>query len=106
MFWLWIGTALAAPCPELGPAVQEGGDAFYDAEIEVAKEASASAHQAPGCQERVVAIDALLDLFRLDALVALAEGDQRGAVYATIRSVTVAPDADPPTELTRNLNRA
>ena len=99
MLLLWIGTALAAPCPELASVVDGGWDAFYDAEIDAAKEASATAHQALECLEQVAPIDALLDLYRLDALIALSEGDQRSAVYATIRAVTVSPDTSPPADL-------
>ncbi|TNE88751.1 MAG: hypothetical protein EP330_13605 [Deltaproteobacteria bacterium] len=43
--------------------------------------------------------DVLLRMYRLDALVAITESDRKGAVYATIRVVTIDPDAAPDPEL-------
>lgn len=51
------------------------------------------------CQEEAVAPDVLLALYRLDALVAITESDRQGAVYATIRVVTIDPEAAPDPEL-------
>ncbi|MBW2254741.1 MAG: hypothetical protein JRI25_09120 [Deltaproteobacteria bacterium] len=99
MLLLWMATALAAPCPDLTEVAEEAWAAFNDAELQEAKGHLKRAADSLTCQERVVVTEELLRLFRLDGLVSLAQEDRKGAVYATIRIVTIDPDAAPSKEL-------
>lgn len=84
------------PCPDLDAVAAEAWAAFRDAEVEQARDRTEAALAARACQARPVAHDVLLDLYRLDALLALSGGDQDGLVAATLRAVTAGPDEPPP----------
>jgi len=99
MLLLWLATALAAPCPDLTEVADEAWAAFNDAELQEAKADLKRATDSLTCQERVVTTEELLGLFRLDGLVSLAQEDRKGAMYATIRVVTIDPAAVPGEEL-------
>lgn len=99
MLVFWLTTALAAPCPDFPEVVDRAWTAFNDAELERAQARIAEASSSLACQERVVATEELLGLYRLDSLVSLAQMDREGAVYATIRQVTIDPEAAPGPEL-------
>ena len=89
--------AIAEPCPTLEPLVAEAWDAYLEAEFDVAKAATARAQGALGCQSRIVAPGALLELYWLEALVALSEGDTTASMKALQQSVAVdhRPEAHP-----------
>ncbi len=91
-------TALAnEDCPPTATEVQRARAAFDDAEVAQAATILEEALEGLACQEQVVAGIDLLELYRLDGLVALSRMDDKAAVYATIRAVTVDPSAVPPT---------
>lgn len=98
LLW-WLATALAAPCPDVAEEVDAAWAAFDDAELVLAEERVDGAVEHLTCQERLVTTEELLELFRLDGLIALAQEDRKGAVYATIRMVTIDPTAAPGAEL-------
>ncbi len=88
MLYVWLAAAaLAEPCPEVPAQVQLAWDAFNDAELEHAKEIISSTNESLACQSAIVPTEDLLALYRLDALVSLAQEDPKGAVYATLRAV-------------------
>lgn len=62
--------------------------AYEQADLDAAKATIASGYAALACQPSVVPTDALLELYRIDGLIALSLGDQRALVYATIRAVS------------------
>lgn len=99
MLLLWLTTAFAAPCPDVSAVVDEAWAAFNDAELAIAKEHLGRAFKSLTCQERLVTKEELLELYRLDGLVSVAQEDRKGAQYATIRIVTVDPAAFPGQEL-------
>ncbi|MEZ4318225.1 MAG: hypothetical protein R3F61_12015 [Myxococcota bacterium] len=88
--------ASAWACPPTADDVQRARAAFDDAEIEQAANILAGTVENLGCQTQVVDGGVLLELYRLDGLVALSRMDTKAAVYATIRAVTVDPNATPP----------
>lgn len=97
--WWTVSTALAAPCADVPAQVAVAWDAYEEAELERAKSLLAEAYAGLACQRAVVPPEALLALYRLDALVSLTQEDRKSSVYATIRAVTVDPEhADPPPE--------
>lgn len=101
MLWLgWLAAnAVAAPCADLPTLTEQGWAAFYDAELERSREIVVEANSALGCQPDVVARESLLALYRLDALVSVSQEDRKSAMYATIRMVTLDPEAAPDDEL-------
>lgn len=100
MLVLWfVGPALAAePCPDVAGLIDQAWSAFDDAELERADERLSAAQASLSCQTAPVATADLLELWRLDALVALSQQDRQGAVYASIRAVVVEPGSSPPSE--------
>jgi hypothetical protein len=96
--WIWLlGTGLAhAACPDVDALVDDAWAAFDDAEVERARELVGQAHSALTCTPRAMELEELLELYRLEGLVSLAQMDRRGAVYATIRAVVADPSAPPP----------
>lgn len=92
---LW-SIAIAWACPPTGGEVARARAAFDDAEVELAGAVLEQAVAQLGCQTSVVDPQALLELYRLDGLVQLSRLDEKSAVYATIRAVTVDPEAPPP----------
>lgn len=99
LFPVFLPSALAQPCPGLAEQVEAGWEAFYDAELQRAAEFVVQANQSLGCQSMIVTPDELLRLYRLDALLAITNGDQKVATYATIRAVVLEPELEPPAEL-------
>lgn len=90
---------MGGPCADVPAQVQVAWDAYNEAELEKAKELLALAYGNLACQRAVVPSEALLALYRLDALVSLTQDDRKSAVYATIRAVAVDhEDAEPPAE--------
>ncbi|MCB9668521.1 MAG: hypothetical protein H6736_03000 [Alphaproteobacteria bacterium] len=83
-------------CPPTSGEVARARAAYDDAEVEEAAAIVDAALTQLGCQTTVVDRETLLDLYRLDALVALARAEDREAVEATMRAVTVDPLATPP----------
>lgn len=97
--WMLASAALAVDCPELPGQVEEAWEAYNEAELERAKVVLKEAYDSLGCQRAVVDSKALLELYRLDALVSLTQEDRKGAVYATLRAVAVDHlRAEPPAE--------
>ena len=76
--------------------MDEAYTAYNDAETEMAIDLLRKAHEALDCQTKPVEQSALISLYHLDALTALSDEDQKGAVYAMIRAISVDPDALPP----------
>ncbi|MCO4748230.1 MAG: hypothetical protein KC912_25780 [Proteobacteria bacterium] len=99
MLTWWLVTALAAPCADVGAEVDAGWAAYNDAELDLAKGHIDAAVAGFACQAEAVSTEELLGLYRLDAIVAITQSDQKGAVYATIRVVTIDPTAAPSPEL-------
>ena len=89
----------AADCPGVRGQVDAAWDAFYDAELDEAKTIVSDAVQSLDCQSEVVDTATLLELYRVDGLISLTKEDRKGSVYATIRAVTVDPDAGPPADM-------
>lgn len=96
--WLWLGTAWAGPCPEVGVQVASAQTAFEDAELGESRRLLEEAERSLSCQTAPVPNADLIALYRLDALVSLAQQDQKGAVGATVRAVAADPDAAPPAD--------
>lgn len=98
----WATTAApgaTGPCADVPAQVEVAWAAYNEAELEKAKALLAEAYGNLACQRAVLSADALLALYRLDALVSLTQDDRKGAVYATIRAVAVDHEAaDPPPE--------
>lgn len=100
MIALLLGLRLAsASCPTLEDAVHDAHAAFDDAEVELASAKVRDGYAAIGCQTGPVRNEALLDLYWLDAVVAIARNDRKTAQYAVIRAVTAAPEKGPPQDL-------
>ncbi len=99
LFFALVAPATAEPCALVADVVDQGWALFYDAELEQAKASVARAHELLSCQDQPVPTEQLLHLYRLDAISAVALGDQKGSIYATIRAVVADPDAVPPAEL-------
>lgn len=76
--------------------MDEAYAAYNDAETEMAIGLLRKAHEALECQTKPVEQSALISLYHLDALTALSAEDQKGAVYAMIRAISVDPTALPP----------
>ena len=91
----WLTMALAAPCPDLQAEVDAGWNAYEDAELIQAEGHVARAIRSLSCMEASAGKDALLQLYRLNALLSITQSDREGAVYATIRVVTIDPAAEP-----------
>ena len=101
MFLLWLLGAVASAqddCPDVRELVDAGWEAYEEAELERARELIVESHESLSCQTRVIGSDELLLLYRLDALVSITMEDNKGAVYATIRAVTLDPEVAPPAE--------
>jgi hypothetical protein len=96
---LIAGAASAADCPPVGEQVTRAWDAFYDAELEEAKNTVSAAVQSLKCQSELVNTETLMELYRVDALISLTKDDRKGSVYATIRAVTVDPNSGPPSDM-------
>ena len=85
-----------AACPVLATMIASAWGSFNDAEIAAADKVLHDARDVLACQTDVVPTDTLLEMFRLDGLVALSQADREDAVYATIRAVTIDPEGVPP----------
>jgi hypothetical protein len=96
---MFSAAGFARECPRVDQQVQRAWDAFYDAELEVAKTTVSGAVKDLDCQTEVVGTDTLLELYRVDALISLTKDDRKGSVYATIRAVTVDPNSGPPDDM-------
>jgi hypothetical protein len=83
----------------LRPQLASAWEAFDDAEVQKAREVLDMAVESLPCQTEVVDNSELLEMFRLQALVALAVEDKEGAVFWTIRTVGANSRADPPADL-------
>ena len=80
----------------LGALIASAWASFDDAEPANADLLLHQGREALACQDTVVPTEALLEMFRLDGLVALSQANREDAVYATIRAVTIDPDSVPP----------
>lgn len=87
-----------APCPPLGAQVDAAWAAYRDAEVDAAKGVLQEAYVSLTCQSGVLTAEELLALYRLDALVSITQDDQKGAVYATLRSVAAQHEGAVPPE--------
>lgn len=85
-------------CAPTAVEVGRARAAYDDAEIEQAGRILEATVEGLGCQTARVQTSVLLELYRLDGLVALSRMNEKAAVYATIRAATVDPDAPPPPE--------
>jgi hypothetical protein len=95
---LLFSSAVALACPPTAAEVARARAAFDDAEVEAAGRLIEAAVEDLGCQTEVVQTATLLALYRLDGMVALSRMNEKSAVYATIRAVTVDPGDAPPPE--------
>lgn len=91
---LLLATAAFA-CPPTAEGVEAARALFQDAEIDDARQVTQQTLDELACQTQVVERGVLLELYRLDAQIALANLDKKGATYATIRSVVVDPASVP-----------
>lgn len=95
-----IGAAMAdepgGDCPALGALVASAWASFDDAELANADRVLHQGREVLACQREVVPTEVLLEMFRLDGLVALSQANREDAVYATIRAVTIDPESTPP----------
>ncbi len=95
-----IGAAMAdepeGDCPALGVLIASAWASFDDAELANADKVLHQGREVLACQPAVVPTESLLEMFRLDGLVALSQANREDAVYATIRAVTIDPDSVPP----------
>lgn len=99
LFFILTGVAFAGDCAPVDEQVSRAWDAFYDAELEEAKDTVSSAVQSLDCQSELVSSETLMELYRVDALISLTKDDRKGSVYATIRAVTVDPNSGPPADM-------
>ena len=83
-------------CPPTADTVVRARSLFDDAEPAQAARVLAGARDELGCQETVVSRATLLELYRLQALVALSQGLDAEAADATRLAVTIDPLAAPP----------
>ncbi len=99
----WLATTVAQAeepvCAQIPDLTESAWDSFNDAELEAAKAKLAQANDAIGCQTEPVSTEELMAMHQLDALVSLSQEDRKGAVYATIRMVTIDPDTKPSEDL-------
>lgn len=79
--------AHAASCPVIADEVALALSSLDQTEFQLAEQHIAAAYQALACQSDVVATAALLELYWVDGLIALAQNDTKGVVYATLRAV-------------------
>ena len=91
---LWF--AIAWACPPTVDRVAEAKALFNDAELEAARQKTQEGLDELGCQTQIVDRGTLLELYRIDAQIALANLDKKGATYAAIRAVVVDPMSIPP----------
>lgn len=99
LLWWLATTALAEPCSSIPALTERAWSAFEDAELDQARALLAEASASFWCQPGHVSTEQLLGVYRLDALVSLTQEDRKSAVYATIRAVTIDPDAVPGDDL-------
>lgn len=85
-----------AECADLPAAADAAWAAFRLAEVELARFRARLALDARGCQRAVVPRDTLLDLYRLEGLLAISAGDAEGLAVAAARAVVAGPDEPPP----------
>lgn len=85
----------ALACEPTAERVGKARALFEDVELEQARTETTAALEELHCQTEVVERGTLLELYRLDAQVAMANLDKKAATYATIRSVAVDPTAVP-----------
>lgn len=104
---LLVSSASAQPCPDAGVLVRRAWSAYQLAEIAAAQGDVRLAYASLECHRRVVGNDELLQLGRLDGLVALSRGDARAMELAIRRSIAVRHDtaARPPDEHGPKLKR-
>lgn len=99
----WLATTMAQAeepvCAKIPDLTESAWASFNDAELEAAKATLAQANDAISCQAQPVSTEELMAMHQLDALVSLAQEDRKGAVYATIRMVTIDPEIKPGDEL-------
>lgn len=97
--WWAISSAWAGPdCGVIPDLVDAAWSSYGDAELDGANVSLQAAEDSLGCQTAPVPTETLLELYRLDALVALSQADREAAVYSTIRAVVVDPTGVPPAE--------
>jgi hypothetical protein len=91
-----VAPSWAQDCPKVADAVASALDALDQAELELAKQRIAQGYGSLACQTEVVDTTTLLELYRVDGLIALAQSDPKGMVYATLRAVAASHDAGRP----------
>ncbi len=91
--WLWwlAEAALAQGCPQIPELVESAWTAYEIAELDEARQALADAGEALTCQDRLVRRETLLELFLLDAQVALTLDNEARMATALERAVGVDP---------------
>ena len=82
-----LAEALALPCPDVGVLADRAWGSFQLAEIDEAQVAIDEAIASLGCQPRVVSTTELLELFQIQALLALSSGDDATMDLALRRAV-------------------
>ncbi|MBX2801708.1 MAG: hypothetical protein KTR31_28780 [Myxococcales bacterium] len=87
--WWMVQAAWGAPCPDVGVLVTQAWRAYHDADLVLARRLANRAASALGCQPRVVSNTELLELYWLDAHVALTLDDSLAIDQAIQRAVAV-----------------
>ncbi|MEZ5397967.1 MAG: hypothetical protein R2724_35090 [Bryobacterales bacterium] len=88
--------AAAQECPSLPALTTAALTAYQDAELDAARKAIERGYAALACQDHLLTTEQLLELYRLDGLVALSRGDNKTLTFATIRAVAADHQAGRP----------
>jgi hypothetical protein len=82
-----LGADAGADCSDPAERTAAAWAQYGKAEVEAARQEVAAGHAALLCQTAVVTPRTLLELYWLDALVALSADDKKAMVYATLRAI-------------------
>ncbi|MEQ1507056.1 MAG: hypothetical protein ABMB14_32815, partial [Myxococcota bacterium] len=94
--WAAAGPAFAQACPDPVALTEQALRQYDEADLDAAKQSVSAGYQSLACQTTVVPTAVLLDLYRVDALIALTQDDPKGMVYATIRAIAAKHDGGRP----------
>lgn len=96
MFVVFAVPAAAEACPDLEAQTAQALARYDEGDVEAAKSAVAIGYASMACQPTIVPTAVLLDLYRVDALVALTLGDPKAIVFATVRAVAAQHEGGRP----------
>jgi hypothetical protein len=91
-----LAPSRAEDCPQVADQVTAALQALDQAELDLAKQKISQGYDALLCQTVVLDTETLLELYRVDGLIALAQSDPKGMVYATLRAVAASHDTGRP----------